>query len=835
MSKYVMPVTVPCETLMRAQKFYDNGMAFLEMGENYSALVNLALAANSLTELRSLSQYIQLPKHCMNKNPQFCETQQEAMCDLDTAIDKILRKVHILKKRVVEIRSLHGQNQSETSGDIDCKQTKNVQMQWTSKHCNLHCFAQIVGAKQAKKDILNGFVNPIMYPNMYGKVSKGILFYGMPGTGKTLLAKATAMELERHSKGSLKVVLLTPKGSDLKGKYFGETEQKIADLFECASKLACNQEHQLNAQSRVLAIIFIDEFEAIGPDRENDQSGIQSSTVNALLQAMDGVKSYPNVTVMAATNFPWKLDSAVLRRFETNILVDLPTVGDIEKLLNIHISKLVSDIKPYKDVIRLCPSNQDESGIHEPCTNEDWESCNNVNEGSYAWLKMRKYFRLLSESQIAVTAKKMHDEHFSGSDVDRYFKQVIRTSAEQAMNNGFFITGPVCKAFKDDRALISTLGVSVQPWASISSIEDDLPEDFKIIPSPMKSAQGFSNVQLDDNIFYNMYDPDMKIVYMPWQSDYRIRSVLLQVSDQSLEQLKDPKESKVLFHVAAPVRQGKSNGNRTHETLGLSEEFIYNNDQFQIETALKRLNGNNANKGNDGNNANKGIHDIYVPTKKDDMHSFIEVSIADLQQLTKPNPTRWQSLKNLMTFNWSSETDKQTRQNLAETMSSLLFKILASDNYKMYLLIGTKVYTPSNMKSYQYEFRNKVTKPDTDFAGQEILVSTNWNDLDNILENDTELNTPMYRLENHPFNPWNNAVHFEQVNPTNVAISSPKDKNDEPTITQDIRFVNWNITDEILESTLLKTTSTFNKDKNDQIQSYAKDPVAFMQSYKKEP
>ena len=124
-----MPIGIPCATLSRAQKFYDNGMAFLEMGEEYSALMNLALAANTLTELRNLAKFAQLPDDCP-LNPELCETQRESLCNLDIAIDKILRKVHVLKKRVIEIRSQYSSGAPGAGEDGDCKQTKNVEIKY---------------------------------------------------------------------------------------------------------------------------------------------------------------------------------------------------------------------------------------------------------------------------------------------------------------------------------------------------------------------------------------------------------------------------------------------------------------------------------------------------------------------------------------------------------------------------------------------------------------------------------------------------------------------------------------------------------------------------------
>lgn len=808
----LMPVTIPCETLIRAQKFYDNGMAFVEMGEYYSALVNLALAANTLTELRNLAQYVHLPSECLQQNPQFCETQNETLCSLDVAIDKILRKVQVLKSKVIELRGGGPSSSSGPGSSGNCSSTNNVRVQWTPKDCRKYCFARIVGAIQAKQDIINSFVNPILYPNMYGKVSKGILLYGMPGTGKTLLAKATATELERKSRGTLKVLLFTPKGSELKGKYFGETEQKIADLFECASKMACSEESNQTSHMRVLSIIFIDEIDAVGRERSSgDSSGIQASSVNALLQAMDGIKSYPNVAVLAATNFPWELDSAILRRFESHILVDLPTLGDIEHLLNIHISDLVTNIIPYKDIMKLCHNEDTQSEpMQRSCNDDDWNACNNVTQSDYAWLDMKHYFKDLSESAIASVSKSMATSHYSGSDVHRYFQQVVRLSAENAMKNGWFMTGPNVDAFANDnlddsRALISTLGLSLQPWALIKDVIKDLPEDTELKISPMAESMTLVSLELYNNKYYNMYG-NINLKFLPYQTDTRIRNTLLFV-DSGNQQPEDPVEAKVLFHIAVPVTQSAHGHNTTagHTGIpdGLTREFILKHDQFQIQKALR----------------GQSLSKINVPTKKDLMHAFIEVNVDFLQSISNVSRGFFENYL-------FGVTQQQKYINVTKSLSSLLFTILESKAYNMYLLIGNDMYIPNDMDNFIESLNDVMNLPIDTLMGQQ----NDWSTLDKLLKIGIDIHGPMYTIENHPLNPWkdNHAQNYYTVVQSNIVLQSSNHNNDGLSIAQDIRFVNWSITDNVLYEVSASSRATFNKGQYDNIINYAKDPVAFM-------
>ena len=169
-------------------------------------------------------------------------------------------------------------------------------------------FDDIAGAHLAKKELMIGFVYPATFPHLFTKTSSGVLLYGPPGTGKTLLAKAAVRELDN-------VAFYAPSPADLKGKYIGETEKNIRRVFVCALK----DRPAIYDRS----IIFMDEIESIGGVR-GDSEGMNAS-VTALLQAMDGMSSDDTVSVLAATNYPAKLDSAVLRRFSSQIFVDLPT------------------------------------------------------------------------------------------------------------------------------------------------------------------------------------------------------------------------------------------------------------------------------------------------------------------------------------------------------------------------------------------------------------------------------------------------------------------------------------------------------------------------------
>lgn len=199
-------------------------------------------------------------------------------------------------------------------------------------------FDDLAGQEQVKDDIRKSYIYPFQYPNLFKTQSKGILLYGPPGTGKTAITRAATAELPEAA-------FYAPSPGQLKGKYEGETEKNISKVFECAS-----QTIQDPSTPYKFAIIFFDEFDSIAGSR-GDDAGMRRS-VNALLQAMDGIKSRKGVSVIAATNNPWDIDSAILRRFKSRVFVDLPddvarqwlirkSLVDNYSLPNLHTARVI--------------------------------------------------------------------------------------------------------------------------------------------------------------------------------------------------------------------------------------------------------------------------------------------------------------------------------------------------------------------------------------------------------------------------------------------------------------------------------------------------------------
>jgi len=179
-------------------------------------------------------------------------------------------------------------------------------------------FDGVVGLEDVKQTLRETILLPALQPQLFvgeRKPWRGVLLFGPPGTGKSLLASAVAEEAECE--------FFAISSSDVVSKYLGESERSVKDLFERARK---SVENRLGKR----AVIFIDEIDAIGQSRDSgasDQSETSRRLLTELLRQMDGVGvDNSRVVVMAATNIPYALDSALRRRFERRLYVPLPGV-----------------------------------------------------------------------------------------------------------------------------------------------------------------------------------------------------------------------------------------------------------------------------------------------------------------------------------------------------------------------------------------------------------------------------------------------------------------------------------------------------------------------------
>lgn len=195
-----------------------------------------------------------------------------------------------------------------------------------------YSFDSIAGNEEAKEsvnDIVDFLKNPEKYSSYGARMPKGIILYGEPGTGKTLMAKAVA--------GEANVPFYAMSGSDFVQVYVGVGASRIRNLFK-------------KAKNNGKAVIFIDEIDAIGKVRDSSKNGgsdERDQTLNALLTEMSGFNESDGIIVMAATNRLDMLDPALLRpgRFDRHIEISLPDLAAREKIISLHLKN-----KPVGDV-----------------------------------------------------------------------------------------------------------------------------------------------------------------------------------------------------------------------------------------------------------------------------------------------------------------------------------------------------------------------------------------------------------------------------------------------------------------------------------------------------
>lgn len=188
-------------------------------------------------------------------------------------------------------------------------------------------FKDVAGCDEAKeevKEIVDFLKNPQKFQEIGGRVPKGCLMVGSPGTGKTLLAKAIA--------GEANVPFFSVSGSDFVEMFVGVGASRVRDMFE-------------QAKQNAPCLVFIDEIDAVGRKRGAGLGGgndEREQTLNAMLVEMDGFESRDGIIIVAATNRPDVLDSALLRpgRFDRQVVFDLPDVHGREEILKIHAKKI---------------------------------------------------------------------------------------------------------------------------------------------------------------------------------------------------------------------------------------------------------------------------------------------------------------------------------------------------------------------------------------------------------------------------------------------------------------------------------------------------------------
>ncbi len=199
-----------------------------------------------------------------------------------------------------------------------------------AKEKNKTTFKDVAGVEEAKEEVselVEFLKDPKKFQKLGGRIPKGVLMVGAPGTGKTLLAKAIAGEAD--------AAFFSISGSDFVEMFVGVGASRVRDMFEQARK-------------NTPCLIFIDEIDAVGRSRGHGLGGgndEREQTLNALLVEMDGFDTQEGIIIIAATNRPDVLDPALLRpgRFDRQITVNLPDVRGREAILKVHAKNVKLD------------------------------------------------------------------------------------------------------------------------------------------------------------------------------------------------------------------------------------------------------------------------------------------------------------------------------------------------------------------------------------------------------------------------------------------------------------------------------------------------------------
>ncbi len=317
-------------------------------------------------------------------------------------------------------------------------------------------FNNVAGNMEAKEqvsDIVDFIESPEKYAKYGARMPRGMIFYGSPGTGKTLMAKAIA--------GEAGVPFFSVSGSDFVQLYVGVGASRVRELFKAA------REHGK-------AVIFIDEIDAIGKSRSGSASGSsdeKDQTLNALLTEMSGFNENEGIIVIAATNRLDILDPALLRpgRFDRHIEIGLPDLNAREKILRLHMKN-----KPICDTV------------------DPMKIAKQTVYFSGAMLE-----NLLNEA--AIFSAKRGARAIDDTDIDKAFYTVIAGSEKQDRSAIRSIDRKITAYHEAGHALITKL---VAPSNTVSKVT--------IIPST-KGAGGFSMNITQDRMFYTKKDMESQI------------------------------------------------------------------------------------------------------------------------------------------------------------------------------------------------------------------------------------------------------------------------------------------------------------------------------------
>jgi archaellum biogenesis ATPase FlaH len=485
----------------RLQKMADNIASDYCMARNYydkqeleGALIFFMLAMRGLIDLSNFSTILLPPSDnafllTRSKNFGFCPQLPSDIQEAQRELSRYILPLQSELKRVKMDRLAGGSGQGgprggagsdQDGGEVPCKDVRQVLSD------NSLSFDDLIGQDEAKEQLKTSILYPLLYPRLFPVITKGILLYGPPGVGKTMIVQAFVNELQRQAQElsmrssattlQMRIILYAPKGGDLKDKYVGGTDKNITKWFKCAARRAGQCQEALSssnakaaaAETRVISVIFVDELEALVPSRELSENSVNSTAVATFLQEMEGVESNPNVIVIAATNYPWQIDSAVLRRFNAKVYVTVPTVDAAFTQLKTEIAKYIQralaaperhttlDYKDDYDAMgkrRRSGKNKNSSALEKTgfaaCTADNGFACGSARNDvclkpwkrtntSMEYVQIytyfnKRYFPFFTDNELLKFAAILVTYKYSNSDIRNICNQVFKDMGVRAL------------------------------------------------------------------------------------------------------------------------------------------------------------------------------------------------------------------------------------------------------------------------------------------------------------------------------------------------------------------------------------------------------------------
>ena len=330
--------TAPQELEKSASQYATSAIKYDSQGARGMAITHYQKATESLHKLMRLYPDSQLNKIYTERVKSYQNRMKALQVAQPTDVESIIDPAASPEEQ----RATLANNQKNNFDDMIMKERPDVR--WTD----------VIGVDDAKNALRESIVYPTKRSDLFPLGwPRGILLYGPPGCGKTVLAAATANELDGY--------FINVDGSTMMSKWLGEAEKNVSKLFKMARSHADRESKPV--------ILFIDELDSLLGERTNEIGGEVRSR-NQFLTELDGINGKGKDTklyVIGATNKPWSLDHPFLRRFQKRIYVSLPTLESREKLFTLYTNRLKLDSRVRSHTLASIFDGYSASDIKDIC------------------------------------------------------------------------------------------------------------------------------------------------------------------------------------------------------------------------------------------------------------------------------------------------------------------------------------------------------------------------------------------------------------------------------------------------------------------------------------